>query len=102
VSDIVISLLEELGRAAEPFIQSWEYEKYIAGKREVLCQLAKFQGNARVYALFARLDSDSRTDSGWEQTVQNAVNYAPTTLALVRSDDAEKKRLEKKYDLARV
>ena len=98
----IVALLEELGKPGEPFMQEWEYTKYISGKREVLCQLATFQGNARVYALFARLDAESRSHAGWEQTVQNAVNYAPTTLALVRSDDTEKKRLEKKYDLARV
>jgi len=83
-------------------MQSWEYDNYIAAKREVLRELAKHQNNPRIYAMFFRLDADSGTDGGWEQTVQKAVKYAPTTLALVRSDEAEKQRSERKYDLARV
>jgi len=98
----VVSLLEDLGTPAEPFLQPFEWERFIAGKREILRELARFQNNPRVYALFARLDADSRTDASWEATVEKSIAYAPITLALVQADTAQEERSKRNYNIARV
>jgi hypothetical protein len=89
-SQRVVDLLTKLATPSPPFLQPWEYQKWISTQEDVFFELyKKHQSNPRVLALLREVDGGSRCDVRYSEPTQRAIELAPRYLRLVLRDIEE-------------
>ena len=83
----VVDLLTKLATPHEPFLQPFEYDKWLATQEDVFFELyKKHQDNHRVLTLLKEVDGGSRNDARYSDPVRRAIPLAPRYLELVLED----------------
>jgi hypothetical protein len=86
----VVDLLTKLATPHEPFLQPWEYEKWLAVQEEIFFELyRKHQDNYRVLTFLKEIDGGSRNDARFSDPVRRAIPLAGHYLGLVLQDIGE-------------
>jgi len=86
----VVDLLTALATEPPPFMQPWEYERWIAAQEATFFELyKKHQDNPRILELMKIVDGGSRLDVRWSDPVRRAIPLAPHYLELVLRDIEE-------------
>ena len=86
----VVDLLTALATPHEPFLPTWEFDKWMATQEEIFFELyRKHQDNSRVVALLREVDGGSRNDARYSDPVRRATALAPRYLELLLRDIEE-------------